>query len=183
MAEKSYLKQCKSCGNDMAKDAKACPNCGKILKSGLLFKLTIGIGLLAAIATIAIPKPKDQLKVDIKKIARASADQINAPELARILKHQSSNLSNQEEILEKQIIGKIVDWELQILVVATFPDHYDILTMPTSGYPCTLLTLYPQNSHQRAFIDNVKAGTKIKIKGKIAGIFQRRIQINPALLN
>jgi hypothetical protein len=183
MAEKSYFKQCKSCGIDMAKDAKACPNCGKSLKSGLFFKLIIGIGLLAAAGTIAIPKPKDQLKVDIKKISRATADQVDAQKLARILKHQSTNLSLQEENLEKHLIGKIVDWELQVLVVATFPDHYDILTMPTSGYPGTLLTLYPQNSHQRTFIDNVKAGTKIKIKGKIAGIFQRRIQINPALLN
>ena len=39
----SNLKPCKSCGNEVAKSAKTCPNCGQKLKMGLLKKVAIGL--------------------------------------------------------------------------------------------------------------------------------------------
>jgi uncharacterized OB-fold protein len=181
MFEKSNLKKCKSCGKNLAGSVKECPFCGKRLKSGLFFKLTLGMGLLALIGTLAIPSPENQLK-DIQKIATAPLDQINASEIAIICNNHNADMGAQVEIKEKEIKGKIVEWGLEVLVVATLPDHYKILTKPTSNIPGTLLTIYPQNSQQVTFIDSVKPGTIIKIKGKIEGILQGRIKINPALL-
>jgi len=181
MFERSNLKKCKSCGKNLVGSAKECPFCGERLKSGLFFKLTISMGLLALIGTLAIPSPKNQLK-DIQKIATAPLDPINTSELAIICNNPNADMSNQAEIKEKEIKGKIVEWELEVLVVARLPDHYKILTKPTSNLPGTLLTLYPQNGQQMTYIDSVKPGTIIKIKGKIEGILQGRIRINPALL-
>ena len=182
MSERSYLRECKTCDNDPGKSTeKGSPRRQKI-KSGLFFKLTIGIGLLAIICTLAIPSPKDQIKKNIQKISTAPLDQINTSELAIVLNNQNPDMSNLPEIKEKEIKGKIVEWELEVLIVASLPDHYKILTKPTSNLPGTLLTLYPQNGQQIKYIDNVKSGTIIKIKGKIEGILQGRIRINPAIL-
>ena len=151
-------------------------------KSGLLFKLIIGMGILAIICTIAIPNPKYQLKKDIRNIANASSDRISASELASLLNGQNQDMISQTQISEKEIEGKIVEWELEIMIVASLPDHYKILTKPNSAYPGTLLTLYPQNNQQKKDIANLQPGTEIKIKGKITGILQGRIKINPAIL-
>ena len=181
MSESSHLKTWEKGDNDLARFNDEAPFRRKKMKSGLFFKLTIGMGLLAIIVTLAIPTLKEQTN-NLQNIASASLDEINASEIAAILNNQNIDVSNQEEILEKKIQGKIVEWELEILVVAGLPDHYKILTKPTSKYPGTLLTLYPQNSQQVTYMDTVNPGSRIKIKGKIAGILQRRIQINPALL-
>ena len=151
-------------------------------KSGIFFKLFIGVGLLAIICTVAIPNPKDQIKNEIHKIANASSDRISASELASLLNSQNRNMISQMQISEKEIEGKIVEWNLEIMVVASLPDHFKILTKPTSTHPGTLLTLYPQNSPQMKYIANVQPGAEIKIKGKITGIRQGRIKINPAIL-
>ena len=147
MSESPHSRKWKTCKNDPARTPVEDLYRGQKIKSGIIFKLIIGIGLLAIICTFAIPNPKDQA-----------------------------------EISDKEIKGKIVEWELEVLVVASLPDHFKILTKPTSYYPGTLLTLYPQNNQQMTYIENVKPGTKIKIKGKITGILQGRIKIDPALL-
>ena len=181
MFERSYPKKCTSCGKNLAGSAKECPSCGNKLKSGLFFKLTLGMGLLAILGTLSVPIQKYQ-SVDVQKIVNAPLDQINTSELAIICNTQNTDRGNRAEIKEKEIRGKIVEWELEVLIVAGLPDHYKILTKPTSNLPGTLLTLYPQNSRQRAYINGVKPGNKIKIKGKIEGILLGRIRINPALL-
>jgi len=182
MSEKPYPRKWKTCNNNHTKSTDEDSLRRKEIKSGLIVKLIIGIGFLAIICTFAIPNPKDQTKKDIQQIATAPLNQINSSELAIILNKQNADMSNQAESMQKEIKGKIVEWELEILVVASLPDHFKILTRPTAYYPGTLLTLYPQNSQQITYMKNVKPGTKIKIKGKIAGILQGRIKIDPALL-
>lgn len=182
MFERSNPENCKSCGKNLAGSAKECPYCGQKPKSGLFFKLTLGMGLLAIIGTVAIPIQENQL-TDIEKIATAALDQINTSELAIICNNQKNDdRDNRAKIKEKEIQGKIVEWELEVLIVASLPDHYRILTKPTSNLPGTLLTLYPQSSRQMTYIDGVKPGNRIKVKGKIQGILHGRIRINPALL-
>ena len=182
MAEKSCLRKRKSHNNDLAESTKIDSSRSQKSKSGILFKLIIGIGLLAIICAVAIPNPTDQLKDEIQEIAESSSDFISARELASLLNNQNQDMISQTQISEKEIEGKIVEWELEVMVVASLPDHYKILTKPTSTHPGTLLTLYPQNSAQINYIANVQPGTEIKIKGKISGIRQGRVKINPAII-
>ena len=182
MSEKSNSKNWKARDNKHAISTdRNLPRSSKI-KSGLFFKLIIGVGLLAIVCTLAIPNPKNHLKNEIQKITNASTDRINASELASLLNNQNQDMISQTQISDKEIKGKIVEWELEIMVVANLPDHYKILTRPTSTHPGTLLTVYPQNSQQIKYIANAHPGTEIKIKGKIAGVLQGRIKINPAIL-
>jgi hypothetical protein len=181
MFEKSYLRRCNSCGNEFAKSAKECPFCGKNLNSGLFLKIIIGIGFLGLISTFAIPTPNDQLKY-LQKIVVAPVDQINASELAKVFYDNKANMNSQIKSREKEIKGKIVHWELEVFVVTRSSDYYKIVTKATSDAPGALLTLYPLDDQQIMYIDNIKSGTSVKIKGKITGIQQGRIKINPAVI-
>lgn len=182
MSEKSNLRARKAHSSDGALSNNEDAHCNPKIKSELIFKLIIGLGILALLCTFAIPNPRDQLKKEIQEVAEASPDWIGASELASLLNHQYKDMISQTQISEKEINGKIVEWELEILVVAILPDHYKILTKPSPEHPGTLLTLYPQNSQQKNYLSNVQSGTEIKIKGKITGILQGRIKINPAML-
>ena len=81
-----------------------------------------------------------------------------------------------------EITGKIVQWELAVFVATKTTDCYQIVTTPTTHIPGTLLTVYPRNSQQQSYLDSIKPGSTIKVKGKISGIQQGRIKINPAFI-
>ena len=87
MSQSTYLRVCKSCGEDFAKTVKECPHCGKKVQSGMLLMLIVGLGCLALVATFAIPVHKGQSD-DMEKVAAAPVDQINAAELATLLNSQ-----------------------------------------------------------------------------------------------
>lgn len=181
MFDKSYFRKCNSCGKDFARSAKVCPFCGKNLNSGLLLNLIIGIGILAIIGAFAIPKPKGS-KNYLQMFADAPVDQIESAEIAKIFTSRNKNMNNSIESRGIKITGKIVQWELEVFVVTRSSDYYKIVTTPTFDAPGTLLTLYPQNNQQTIYLDNIRPGNKIKIKGKISGTQQGRIKINPAVI-
>jgi hypothetical protein len=115
-------------------------------------------------------------------IADAPVDQIEAAEIAKICTSRNKNMNNSIESRGIKITGKIVQWELEVFVVTRSSDYYKIVTTPTFDAPGTLLTLYPQNNQQTIYLDNIRPGNKIKIKGKISGTQQGRIKINPAVI-
>ncbi len=47
------LKNCKTCGNQVAKSAKRCPHCGEKLKMGIFMKGLIGLGILILLGIVA----------------------------------------------------------------------------------------------------------------------------------
>ena len=181
MADQSHLKKCNSCGQSFAKSAKECPFCGKNMGSGMLLKLIIGIGILAIIGAFAFPMPKGSMN-DLQKIVDATADQVDASELAWILNSRDANTNNPIEPVVNEVKGKIVQWDMEVFVVSRSSDHYKIVTKATHSAPAALLTLYPLNNQQTSYLDNISPGSIIKIKGKIAGSQQGRIKINPAVI-
>jgi len=120
MPEKSYSKDCKKGDNNPGQLTTEGSLGGQTIKSRLLFKLAIGIGILAIIFTIAIPNQEDQTNKAIEKIATAPLDQIDAAELATMFNNQNADMSNQAHSMQKELKGKIVEWELEILVVVNF---------------------------------------------------------------
>jgi hypothetical protein len=181
MDQSSFLRVCKSCGEDFAKSVKECPHCGKKVQSGMLLMVIIGIGCLALAAAFAIPISKKQPD-DMKMIAIAPVDQVDTAELAALFNDRKMQTSQQAQRKAKEITGKIVQWELEVFVVTKSADCYQVLTKPTKSVPGTLLTLFPRNSQQESYLDSIKPGFTIQIKGKIAGFQQGRIKINPACM-
>ncbi|MBT8372070.1 MAG: hypothetical protein HKO68_06380 [Desulfobacterales bacterium] len=179
MFEKSNLKKCKACGNDFAKSVVECPHCGKPCGNGLFLKIFIGLGAVAVICALAIPVQKDQLK-GVQKVLSAPVDKVDVSGLVKVLNNPNGNTYQQLKSKEKEITGKIVQWQLEAMVVTEFPDHYLIVTKPTADVPGALLTIYPQNDQQKRYLNSINPGTAITIKGKIAGTLKGRVKINPA---
>jgi hypothetical protein len=181
MDQSSFLRVCKFCGEDFAKSVKECPHCGKKVQSGMLLMLIIGIGCLALAAAFAIPISKKQPD-DMKMIAIAPVDQVDTVELATLFNDRKVQITPRAQRKAREITGKVVQWELEVFVVTKSADCYQVLTKPTKSAPGTLLTVYPRSSQQQSYLDSIKPGITIPIKGKIAGIRQGRIKINPAFL-
>jgi hypothetical protein len=182
MAQSSYLRVCKSCGEDFAKSVKECPHCGKKVQSGMLLMLIIGVGCLALAAAFAIPINKDQSD-EWEKVADASVDQINAGELAGLFNGKNSQNDPRLSQKAKEIQGKIIQWDLEIFVSTKSAGCYLIVTKPTASVPGTLAKIYPRNSRQNNYLQSLKPGNKIKVKGKISGLQQGRLKIDPAFVN
>jgi len=181
MSQSTYLRVCKSCGEDFAKTVKECPHCGKKVQSGMLLMLIIGLGCLALVATFAIPVNKGQSD-DMEKIAAAQVDQVNAAELASLLNNQSSPNSLRAQEKAGEITGKIVEWDLEVFVSTKSADCYQMVTKPTAGAPGTLLKVYPRDNKEKNYLENIKPGNTIRVKGKISGLQQGRIKIDPAII-
>ena len=181
MDQSSFLRVCKSCGEDFAKSVKECPHCGKKVQSSMLLMLVIGIGCLAIAATFAVPINKDR-SGDMKKIAAASVDHLNTAELAAVFSSKNAGDDFGVQNRAKEITGKIVQWDLEVFVCTKSADFYQVVTKPTADVPGTLLMLYPQNDQQQVYLDNIQPGNTITVKGKISGIQQGRIKISPAMI-
>ena len=181
MSQSTYLRVCKSCGEDFAKTVKECPHCGKKVQSGMLLMLIIGLGCLALVATFAIPVNKGQSD-DMEKIAAAQVDQVNAAELATLLNNQSSPNSLRAQEKAGEITGKIVEWDLEVFVSTKSADCYQMVTKPTAGAPGTLLKVYPRDNKEKNYLEKIKPGNTIRVKGKISGLQQGRIKIDPAII-
>jgi hypothetical protein len=181
MVQSSFLRVCKSCGEDFAKSATECPHCGKKVQSGKPLMLIIGVGCLALAAAFAIPVSKDQSD-DTKMIAIAPVDRVDSAELAALFNDRKLQTSHQAQQKAREITGKIVQWELEVFAVTESVDCYQVLTKPTKSVPGTLLTLFPRDSKQKNYLDSIQPGFTVRIKGKIAGFQQGRIRINPAFL-
>lgn len=181
MDQSSFLRECKSCGEDFARSVKECPHCGTKVQSSMLLMLVIGIGCLAIVATFAIPAKKDP-SGDMKKMVSAMVDHINAAELAALLSSDNSQNDSRVQNKAQEISGKIVQWNLEVFVCTKSDQFYQVVTKSTADVPGTLLTVYPLNKQQRNYLDRIKPGSTIEIKGKIAGIQRGRIKIKPALI-
>ena len=181
MEQNSYLRVCKSCGEDFAKSVKECPHCGKKVQSGKLLLAIIGVGCLALAAAFAIPVQKNQPD-DMKVVLMASADRVDPADLATLFNDSKIRTSQKAQSRAQAIRGKIVQWDLEVFAVTNSAGCYQVLTKSTATAPGTLATVYPQDSQEQSYLDGIKPGAAIRIKGKIAGIQNGIVKINPALI-
>ena len=181
MAPSSYLKVCKSCGGDFAKTVKECPHCGKKVPSGNFLMLIIGIGCLALAAAFAIPADNGRSD-ETEKISTAPVDPLNIVELAGVFKDQTSHKDSRAQNKAKEITGKIIQWNAEVFVCTQSAGYYQLVTKATASAPGTLLMIYPRNNQQKNFLENIKPGNVIEVKGKISGMQQGRLKIDPAMI-
>ncbi len=179
MLNKSKLKPCKNCQKPVMQEDKNCPYCGTEVKKDVLPKLIIGLLLLSLIGSLAIPVKSDSKK-EGEKIVNAPVDMVNVRQLAKLLdsKHADAEILNKVEKIE----GKIVELQLQVFVATYMSDYYRIVTMPSDGVPGTLLSLFPKDKKESDLLRRIKPGQTIRIKGKIKGIYMKRVKIDPAFI-
>jgi hypothetical protein len=147
----------------------------------MLLMLIIGIGCLALAATFAIPVTNNQ-SGDIEIIEAASVEQIDTAELAALLNDKNSLNSARARNKIKEITGKVVQWDLEVFVCTKSADCFQMVTKPTTGAPGTFVRVYPRDKQQKSYLENIRPGSKVKVKGKVSGMQQGRIKIDPAIV-
>jgi len=176
----SKLKPCKSCGKDVAKSSKKCPHCGQKLKMGLFPKILIGIIGFSILGAIVAPKPEEV----IASIADESPSTLSATgQLSDAFSLMSKYTDLQRDNLEKDIMDKVVQWQLPVYEVSKQSDGvYRIQTASQYGHVGTFVTLYTQSDDEVKTVESLTTGKMITVKGRITGTTMRNIDIEPAVL-
>lgn len=93
----------------------------------------------------------------------------------------SENTDIQRENAEKEITGQIVQWTLEVYEVSKSSDYYRIQTSGSNAVG-TFVSLYPQSDEESSYIESLKTGDTITVKGYITGTTMRNVDIDPAIL-
>jgi len=182
----SKLKNCPSCKKEVSTSAKLCPHCGKKLKMGLFLKFIILIVALAVGSSLLSPSAEDEAKAfedKLDQITNTQPSPLSASgELSQIFSMMSDHTDIQRENKEKEIKGKIVDWTLAVYDVDKQSQNtYKVQTSGSKGVG-TFTYITTRNSDQRSYVENLKTGDSIRVKGEITGTFFRNIVIKPAII-
>lgn len=182
MANKK-MKTCKSCEAEVSKSAKVCPKCGARLKMRFITKALIGIGVLAALAVAGMPS-KDQIQAKLQEIEKAQPSDLSAHrELVQIFGFISKRTDIQRENKEKEIKGKIVEWELPVYEVKkTSENVYRVQTSASPARVGTFVNLHARNDDEARKIEALTTGDYVKFKGQIEGVSLRNIDIGYGVL-
>jgi len=179
------MKKCKECEKEVSTKAKKCPHCGAKLKMGKLLKLITGVVVFLLAAIMMQPSEENKAKTRqemIEKISNAQPTQISpSGEIARIFNIFSDFTDIQRDNKEKELKGKIIEWQLKVYEVSKYEDYYKVQTSSGSAVG-TFVNVYTRNESEKAYLENLKTGSDIKIKGEISGVFMRNIEIDPAVL-
>jgi len=88
----------------------------------------------------------------------------------------------QRENAVAEFTGKIVEWQLTVYEVDRRDERYRIQTSRGNNVG-TFIDLYPRSDEERSFIEALKTGDPITVRGILKGVtLFRSIEIEPAIL-
>ena len=129
---------------------------------------------------------KNLQKIEVLKTAKI--DKISpSGELYQIYSLGSNYTDLQRDNMTKELKDKIVQWTLPVFEVSKLSENKykiqtDSGTLFGTKYVGTFTVVYTQNENEVRFIENLKTGSNITIKGIINDTFMRNIEIEPAIL-
>lgn len=109
--------------------------------------------------------------------------------LCPLFKFGSDHTGLQREDVLKTLVGKIVQWRLQVYEIKSTnkPDLYRVQTKECNdssenrNIP-TIIDLSARNDADTAVIHSLKTGDWFTVRGKVAGTFMRSIELSPAII-
>lgn len=175
----SKLIKCKSCGNEIAKSAKSCPSCGAKQKwsmtKRLMFAVPLflfGIYLLSDNANEATkPSPFEGLET------AQPSDISPHGELANIFNLMSEHTDIQRDNKLEEIKGRVVEWELRVYEISKNGDIYRITCAGTERTVGVMAEVKSTDYAQQKYIEGLRTGDLVKIKGRVTGLFMRQIKL------
>lgn len=179
------MKKCKSCGNEVSKSAKVCPNCGQKLKMGFWAKFGIGL-VIIIVAVVALQPSSEEIEARLAEVQASSPSPISpSGELAGMFSIISDSTDIQRENRENEITGSIVEWTLPVFDVTRVSEEnmiYRIQTPSSSDYVGAFIRLHARNEDEAARIEGLSEDDMISFKGEITGTSMRNITIENARL-
>lgn len=126
----------------------------------------------------------------LDELERAPSENISPKgELAEIFSYGSDFTDLQRQLKFKEIQGRVIEWRLPVYEVKQSGDGY---TIQTSSHPkgdvfgpkliATFLRISPRSEEDRRFVERLKTGDVVKVKGIIEDVTMRSLNIKPAIL-
>lgn len=141
-----------------------------------------GCGLIAYGINESIEESEREIAEQIETLKGASPSSLQPyGELKQKFGVMSQYTDLQRERAEQELIGTVIEWNLNVYEVSFRETHYRIQTQNDHNVG-TFISLYPQSNEEKEFIEALMTGNTIKVRGVISGVFMRNVEVNPAIL-
>lgn len=126
----------------------------------------------------------------LAEIASAKTNSVAPEQVSEIFALGSEFTDLQRDILRKDLVGSVVEWEIQVYEIEYADGIYKVSSKPIpikSKQAVNMLrvsfSVYPQDERDHELLRKAKTNERIKIRGKVQDIVLRTvILIGPALL-
>ena len=115
---------------------------------------------------------------------------VTPEQLAEAFALGSTSTDLQRELLEKEVAGQVVEWDLQLYEVSLEGDLYTVSTQPVPVEDTDTVNLIriiamvrARNGEEEAYLRAVKTGDPIRVRGRVTGIALRTaVVLEPAVV-
>lgn len=150
-----------------------------------IYLLIVG-ALFLAMVVVAVFNSNDKSSGinngPLEKLENATASDIQpSGELAALYEIGGNATDIQRDNKTSEIKGKIIDWTLEVYEVSKSGSDYIIQTSG-DNLVGTFTTLTTRNNDEKIFVESLKTGDLIRVKGVIDGVTLRSIELNPVIL-
>lgn len=126
----------------------------------------------------------------IAEIASASTNPITPEQVSEVFALGSEFTDLQRDILHKELLGSVVEWDIQVYEIKYADGVYKVTSQPIpikSRQAVNMLrasfAVYPQDERDHELLQKAKTNDRIKIRGKVQDIVLRTVVlIEPAVL-
>jgi len=157
-----------------------------------LLVLLVGCGEIESSGESAVdgaPAPMS-IEESIAAIKAATPNPITPQAVAETFVLGGTATDVQREIMEKALVGSVVEWDLVVYDVKFEQDRYELTSEPiqvTSTAPVQLVAvvawIQSQGPEDDALLQRVKTGDPIRIRGLVQGIFLRTmVKVGPGVV-
>jgi hypothetical protein len=157
-----------------------------------LVLLLVGCGEIDGSAAPAAAGAPAQVSIEeaIAAIEAATPNPITPEAVAETFVLGGTATDVQRQMMEKELVGSVVEWDLLVYDVKRDGDRYEVTSQPieiASAAPLQLVGvvawIQPQGPEDDALLQRVKTGDPIRIRGLVQGIVLRTmVQIGPGVV-
>lgn len=152
------------------------------------FKLILGALIVLIVIGIIFDNTEEE---NLKKVEELKTAEIYnilpTGKLYDLYSLGSEHTDIQRDNMTNELKGKIVQWTLPVFEVNKESENKYIVQTDSGNffgkkYVSTFTTVYTQNDNEVKYIENLKTGSNITIKGIINNTFIRHVEIEPAII-
>jgi len=180
------LKNCSTCGKEIAKSVKVCPHCGAKQKMGIfgniVFLIIIAVIGIAVVGSPSSEEKEQMLRDELSSIASGPTNSVDTKQIIDTFAIMGNGTDIQRNNLEEQLKGKIVRWPVKVYEVAKKDENVYRIQTTDSNTPAAFIDLYARSESESRRIEQLSTGDVVIIKGRIVGTFMRNIEIEKAII-
>ncbi len=133
---------------------------------------------------------RQSLKEQLAEIASAQVNPVTPEQVSEVFALGSDFTDLQRDLLSKELIGSVVEWNIQVYEIGYADGVYKVTSQPISiksrqavNMLRATIFIHPQNEQDHELLRKAKTNDMIKIRGRVQDIVLRTVVvIEPALL-